>query len=84
MLILGRSPNLVLGAVTAVFNVVVVFHVLGFNPDVTQIATANLMFASVIALIANSGSINEAAGNASRTRRINGNLPAERKTDKEG
>lgn len=83
MLIFGRSPNLVLGAVTAVFNVVVVFHVGGFDPDANQIAVTNVAFGAIIALIANSDSISQAAGAAARIRSNNGTPPKERRTDPE-
>ena len=72
MLVLGRSPNLALGAITAIFNVVVAFHVLGFNPDVGQITTVNLAFGALIAFVANQDSITTAAGEAAKAR-INNN-----------
>lgn len=69
MLIFNRSPNLLLGAVTAVFNVVVVFHILGFNPTPEQIATVNVAFGSIIALIANNAATAIAAGDAAHRNR---------------
>lgn len=78
MLIFGRSPNLVLGACTAVFNTAVVFHIFGFNPDAAQIGTVNVMFGAIIALIANSDAITVVAGNAARTR---SNVRNERRGD---
>jgi len=71
MLIFGRSPNLVLGALTALFNVGVAFHVNGFAPDVEQIAVVNLALGSLVALVANSASTAIAAG-AAATMRANG------------
>lgn len=73
MLVFGRSPNLILGAVTAIFNVIVVFHILGFNPDATQIAVTNVAFGAIIALIANTASIQVAAGIAASNRQENNN-----------
>jgi len=60
MTILGRSPNLWLGAVTALFNLAVVYHVLGFSPDATQIGATNIFFGVIIALIANSDKVTTA------------------------
>lgn len=82
MLIFGRSPNLILGAVTAIFNVVVVFHVGGFDPDTNQIAVTNVAFGAIIALVANSNTISQAAGAAARIRSSNGTPPQERAGDK--
>ena len=69
MLIFGRSPNLILGAVTAVFNVVVVFHIGGFAPTIEQIATTNVAFGAIIAVIANTDTIAVAAGKAASIRK---------------
>lgn len=68
MLILGRSPNLVLGAATALFNVVVVLQVGGFNPTAEQISAVNVLLAALVALIANSDTISAAAGKAAVSR----------------
>lgn len=68
MLILGRSPNLVLGLLTAVFNVAVTYHIGGFSPTVDQIGVTNIAFGALIALIANTGSIQAAAGEAAKAR----------------
>jgi len=68
MLIFGRSPNLVLAAITAVFNVFVVFHIGGFNPTLDQVAVANALFAALVALIAGTDSFTRAAGVAAEDR----------------
>lgn len=67
-LIFGRSPNLVLGALTAVFNVLVVAHIGGFNPTPETIAAVNVALGAIIALVANTSSIQVAAGNAAKSR----------------
>lgn len=67
-LIFGRSPNLVLGALTAVFNVFVVAHIGGFAPTPETIAAVNIALGAVIALIANNGNIQQAAGKAAAAR----------------
>jgi hypothetical protein len=69
MLIFGRSPNLILGATTAVFNVVVAFHVAGFDPNIDQIAVVNVALGAIVALVANSDSIQVAAGKAAALRK---------------
>lgn len=72
VLIFGRSPNLVLGAGTAIFNTVVVFHIGGFDPTPDQVAVVNVMFGAIIALISNTSSVAIAAGRAAVARK-NGN-----------
>ena len=67
-MILGRSPNLVLGALTAVFNVFVIAHV-PYVWDPAVVAAVNVAAGAVIALIANSASIQIAAGNAAQARK---------------
>jgi hypothetical protein len=47
---------MVLGAVTAVFNVLVIGHVFGFNPTVELAAAINIAFGAIITLVANSDS----------------------------
>ena len=69
MLLLGRSPNLVLGALTAVFNIIVAIHLGGFNPDVSQIAVVNVGLGAIVALIANNDTVQIAAGRASAARK---------------
>jgi uncharacterized membrane protein YozB (DUF420 family) len=54
---------------TAVFNVIVAFHVNGFDPTTDQIAVVNLAFGALIALISNSASTTIAAGEAAIKRR---------------
>ncbi len=51
--IFGRAANLWVAAVGAIFNLLVVFQVGGFNPDSSQQATANLAIVALIALFAN-------------------------------
>jgi hypothetical protein len=68
MLIFGRSPNLILGALTAIFNVLTVFHVGGFDPTVEQISVVNVALGAIVALIANSDNIMVAAGKAAAIR----------------
>lgn len=66
-LVFGRSPNLVLGALTAIYNVFVIAHVPGvWDPAV--VAAVNIALGAVIALIANSPSIQVAAGDAAKDR----------------
>lgn len=67
-MIFGRSPNIVLGFLTAMFNVAVVFHPLGFTPDGTQIAAVNTAFGALVMLVANTASIQIAAGKAAASR----------------
>lgn len=52
-MILGRSPNLILGFLTAAFNAVVVFHVYGFAPTLDQITIVNVLLGAAVALVAN-------------------------------
>lgn len=73
MLVAGRSPSLILAAATAVFNVVVGFHVAGFNPTVEQVGLVNIALAAIIAVIANSDSIALAAGREAHNR-LNGDV----------
>lgn len=68
MLILGRSPNLILGFLSAVLNVVILFHVGGFDPTPEQIVGANGVLFALVALIANTDSIQVAAGKAAAVR----------------
>lgn len=66
-MILGRSPNLVLGAFTALFNVVVLSGTLpGLTPEL--VAAVNIAAGAIIALIANTASIQIAAGDAAKAR----------------
>ena len=66
-MILGRSPNLILGAFTAIFNVIVLSNVVVFTPEI--VAAVNIAAGAVIALIANTASIQIAAGDAAAARR---------------
>lgn len=75
MLVFGRSPNLILGAVTAIFNVVVAFRVLGFAPTVDQIAVVNIAFGAIIAAIANDAGTQIKAGVAAATRQNHKDTP---------
>ena len=72
MLIFGRSPNLILGAVTAVFNVFVIYHVGGFTPTTDQISVTNVALGAIIALVANSDTITTAAAKAAANRKNGG------------
>jgi hypothetical protein len=65
-MILGRSPNLVLGAVTALLNALQLIGTLQLNPE--QIAGLNVLAGAVVALVANTASIQIAAGNAAKAR----------------
>lgn len=69
-MILGRSPNLVFGAFVAIFNVIVLVAAnqgaTFFTPDI--VAGINVAAGAVIALIANTNSIQIAAGNAAAAR----------------
>ena len=67
-MIFGRSPNLVLGAFTALFNVVVLSHLGGFDPTPELIAAVNIAAGAIIALVANTASIQIAAGQAAAER----------------
>ena len=66
-MILGRSPNLILGAFTALFNVVVLAKVF---PDITPelVAAINIAAGAIVVLIANTASIQIAAGDAAAAR----------------
>lgn len=68
-MILGRSPNLILGFLTALFNLAVVFQPFGFVPTMEQIAAVNVALGAAVAVIANSATISIAAGNAAAARR---------------
>ena len=65
-MIFGRSPNLVLGAVTALINALQLLAVI--HLDANQIAGLNVLAGAVVALIANSNSIQSAAGDAAKAR----------------
>ncbi len=68
-LVFGRSPNLVLGFLTAAWNVVVIAHVGGFNPTPELIAGVNILLGAFVALIANTASIQIAAADAAKARK---------------
>lgn len=68
MLIFGRSPNLVIGAASAIYGVLAIFHVGGFSPTADQTTYVTAAIGAVVALIANSGSIQAAAGDAAKAR----------------
>jgi hypothetical protein len=67
-MILGRSPNLILGTFTALFNVVILAHIGGFAPDGELVAAVNIAAGALIALIANTASIQIEAGKAAASR----------------
>ena len=67
-MILGRSPNLVIGAATAIYGVVSVFHLGGFSPTPEQTGVVVTAIGAVVALIANSAGIQIAAGEAAKDR----------------
>lgn len=73
--IFGRSPNLALGVLTALFNVIILFHVGGFNPTAEQISSVNILFGSMIAFVANIPQTTIAAG-IHAIRRLNDAAPA--------
>ncbi len=52
-MILGRSSHEWLAALTAIFNLIVVFHVAGFDPSTIQIAAVDSTLVVVVALLAN-------------------------------
>jgi hypothetical protein len=64
--ILGRSPNLVLGAATALLNALQLLGILQLELD--QIAGFNVLAGAVVALVANTASIQIAAGHAAKAR----------------
>lgn len=68
-LILGRSPNLVLGFLVALYNVVAIAHLGGFAPTPELTAAVNILLGAAVALIANTASIQVAAGDAAKARR---------------
>lgn len=68
MLIFGRSPNLVLGALLAVYGVVGSFHVFGFAPTADQTGQVVIAFGAIVALIANTSAVQIAAGKAATAR----------------
>jgi hypothetical protein len=61
-MILGRSPNIVLGFLTAAFNAIVIFHLNGFAPTVEQTAAVNVLLGAGVLLIANTSELAVAAG----------------------
>ena len=65
-MILDRSPNLVLGAVTAFINALQLLAVI--HLDAAQIAGLNVLAGAIVALIANSAGIQIAAGEAAKDR----------------
>jgi hypothetical protein len=66
-LILGRSPNLVLGAVIAIINALQQLAVI--HLDGQQLAGVNIAAGAIIALIANSATVQVAAGRAAQIRK---------------
>ena len=68
MIIFGRSPNLMLAFLSAVFNGVVLFHINGFAPTPEQIGGVNAILFALVALIANTDSITKAAAEAAEKR----------------
>jgi len=68
-LIFGRSPNLVLGFLLAVWNVIVLaLNSQGTELDATLVAAVNILIGAFVALIANSATIQVAAGDAAKAR----------------
>lgn len=65
-MIAGRSPNLVLGAVTALINALQLLGILQLDPE--QIAGLNVLAGAIVALVANSAPIQIAAGEAAKAR----------------
>jgi hypothetical protein len=63
-LILGRSPNLWLGAFTAIWSVAVIV----FKLDPTVAAAVTAAAGAIITLVAGTDSIQIAAGNAAQAR----------------
>jgi hypothetical protein len=63
-LILGRSPNLWLGAFTAIWSVAVII----FKLDPTVAAAVTAAAGAIITLVAGTDSIQIAAGNAAQAR----------------
>lgn len=68
MLIFGRSPNLTLALLAAIFNLLVTFHIGGFDPTAEQIAQVNTFLFALVAFIANSDTLVRAAGDAAHAR----------------
>ena len=52
--ILGRSANLWVGAVAAIYNLFVVFHLGGFDPTGEQNGAVNVAILALVILLANS------------------------------
>lgn len=68
-LILGRSPNLVIGTFTALLNVaVLVLAANGTTVTPELVAALNIAAGAIVALIANTSSIQVAAGDAAKAR----------------
>ena len=72
-MILGRPANLFLGAFTALFNVIVLAHIGGFDPSQDLIAAVNIAAGAIVALIAGSNTAALTIGNAQIKK--NGNTP---------
>ena len=66
-LIFDRSPILILGAVSAILNALQLLAVI--HLDAQQLAGVNIAAGAIIALIANSGTVQIAAGNAAAARK---------------
>jgi hypothetical protein len=73
--IVGRSPNLIVGLLGGLFNVVVAFQVAGFSPSTEQIGVVNAFILALVAAIANTTNIQIAAGKAAAERKANGGTP---------
>ena len=56
-MILGRSPNLWVGAILAIYGLADVFNIGGFAPTVQQNGVFAIAVGAVVALVANSASI---------------------------
>lgn len=68
-MILGRSPNLVIGFATALIGAAALFHLGGFDPTSEQTAGLLGLVGAAVALIANTASIQIAAGQAAAARK---------------
>ena len=65
--ILGRSPNLIIGAIGAVLNALVLLGIAKL--DGAQLAGVNTALGAIVLVIANSATVQIAAGDAARARK---------------
>lgn len=66
--IFGRSPNLVVGAVSAIYGVLSVFHIGGFTPTADQNGVVTIAIGAIVAVIAGNASVAIASGQAAVNR----------------